>query len=172
MPVLARKITRAKWQQKTDLADGEIAADAVTVDLRTTGNTLSFWRCSSADTGDLQQAVLALAAAADRADKFDVAYLDEQAVVGLGLATKNTPGDTPVLSLREQHVDVQKLDLVRLGGVATMVAYAHRSNAVLTMTKKEIIDLVAQGVRKNLVSLDALKGEMKVKVEAKFKDEA
>jgi hypothetical protein len=139
VPVLARKTTRAKWQPKPDLAEGEIAADAVTVDSRTTGNTLSFWRCLSAEAD-------------------------------VGLATKDTPGDTPVVSLREHHVDLEKLDLVRLGVVAGMVASAHRSDAVLTMTKKEVISLVAQAVRGTVVSLVELKGAMKVKVEAQLKE--
>ena len=47
MSVLARKISRAKWEATKDLGDGEIQADAVSADLRTMGNTLSFWRCAS-----------------------------------------------------------------------------------------------------------------------------
>jgi hypothetical protein len=170
VPVLARKITRAKWHQRTDLAEGEIAADAVTADLRTTGNRLSFWRCTSGDAADLQRAVLALAAAADRPEKFDVAYLEEPAVLASGLATNSTPGNTPVASLREHHVDLEKLDFVRLGVVADMVASAHRLDAVLTISKKQVIHLVAQAVRDNLVSLDELKPDMKTKVETKLKE--
>lgn len=165
-PVLARKITRAKWEAKPELGSGEISADAVTVDLRTTGNTLSFWRCDSSGAADLQRAVLALAAAAERPDRLDVIYLDEQAIQAGGLSTNNSEGETPVALLRQHHVDVEKLDLVRLGRVAEMVAAAHRANASHSMTKKQVIDIVVQAVRDRLVAVADLKGEMKQKVDA------
>jgi hypothetical protein len=166
--VLAHKIARAKWEQKPELDAGEIAADAVTADLRTVDNTLSFWRCSTAAPDDVKCAMLALAATADRLDRLDVVYLEEKAVHNAGLATSDTPGKTPVVSLRELHVDIVRLDLVRLGAVARMVADAHRTNATLSMTKKEVLDLVVGAVRGKLVGVEDLKGEMRTKVEARL----
>lgn len=168
MSVLARKITRAKWEQNPELGAGEIAADAATGDLRTTSNTLSFWRCATAAPDDLKRAMLALAANADRVDRLDVIYLEEEAVKDAGLATHETLGDTPVVSLRALHVDIARLDLVRLGAVARMVADAHRTNAALRMTKKEVLDLVVSAVRGNLVGIGDLKGDMRTKVEARL----
>lgn len=168
MSVLARKIARAKWEQKPELSAREIAADAVTADLRTTDNTLSFWRCPTAAPDDLKRAVLALAAEADRLDRLDVVYLEEKAVNDAGLTTSDTLGKTPVVSLRELHVDVVRLDLVRLGAVARMVADAHRTNATLSMTKKDVLDLVVSAVRGKLVGIEDLKGEMRTKVEARL----
>ena len=55
---LARKITRAKWDTGQELSAGEISADAVTSDLRTKENTLSFWRCRTETNGDVEDAVL------------------------------------------------------------------------------------------------------------------
>ena len=170
MPVLARKIARAKWDAKPELGDDAIAADAVTVDLKTTGNTLSFWRCESSSADDLKRASLALAAAAERPDRLDIVYIDERAVSTGDLATNNTPGNTPVASLREHHVDIEKLDLLRLGKVAQMVASAHRSNASHSMTRKQVIHLVAQAVRDGLVKLDDLQDKMKTEVEARLKE--
>jgi hypothetical protein len=109
--VLARKIARAKWEQKPELSAGEIAADAVTADLRTTDNTLSFWRCRTIAPDDVKRAVLAVAATADRLDRLDVVYLEENAVSNAGLTMRDTLGDTPVASLRGLHVDVARLIL-------------------------------------------------------------
>jgi hypothetical protein len=170
MPVLARKITRAKWGPKPELGPDEVAADAVTADLRTTGNALSFWRCESPNGDDLKRAVLALAAAADRPDRLDVVCLDERAVTTSGLATKDTPGDTPVASLRLHHVDVEKLDVVRLGKVALMVVAAHRSNAGHLMTKRQVVDLVVQAVKDGLLKVADLKDKMKEEVAANLTD--
>lgn len=71
---LARKITRAKWVD-AHLNSGEIPADAVTVDLRTRNNTLSFWQCGDATEEELDEAVLALAAAAQRVESIDIVWL-------------------------------------------------------------------------------------------------
>lgn len=171
MAVLARKIARAKWEPKAELGDAGIAADAVTVDLKTTGNTLSFWRCESSSPDDLKHAVLALAAAAERPDRLDVVYLDEETVRQSGLATRDTNGDTPIEALRAHHVDVEKLDLTRLAKVAQMVADAHRSKASETMTKKAVVDLVVKAVKDRLVKASDLKDRMKEEVEQRLKQE-
>ncbi|HVQ74450.1 MAG TPA: hypothetical protein VMT79_02820 [Candidatus Binatia bacterium] len=42
MPVLVRKVTRAKWERREELGQGEIPSDAISADLRTTDNALSF----------------------------------------------------------------------------------------------------------------------------------
>lgn len=172
MSVLARKIARAKWEPKPGLDSAEIAADAVTADLRKTGNTLSFWRCQSSSGEDLKRAVLALAAAAERPDRLDLVYLDEATVRKHGLATRDTPGDTPVTSLRQHHVDIEKLDLIRLGTVAQLVAVAHRSKASHTITKKQVVDLVTQAVKDGLVQVEDLKDKMKEEVEANLARES
>ncbi len=73
MGFLTRKISLAKWQGNGDLDDSEIQADAVTADLKTTGNALSFWARESVEDDDLQRAVLALATGLERIDKLDIA---------------------------------------------------------------------------------------------------
>ena len=70
---LARKITRAKWVS-ADLDSGEIPADAVTADLRTKNNTLSFWQCGDGTEEGLNEAVLALAAAGQRVENIDIVW--------------------------------------------------------------------------------------------------
>jgi hypothetical protein len=63
---LARMITRPKWQPKQGLASDEIPADAITADLRTSNNVLSFWQCGEATDPEISTAVLAIAAGRDR----------------------------------------------------------------------------------------------------------
>ncbi len=73
---LARKITRAKWKTREELSAGEISADAVTADLKTQGNALSFWQCHTATNSDVEEAALAIAAARDRVARLDVVWLE------------------------------------------------------------------------------------------------
>lgn len=166
MPVFVRMIARAKWEQNPDLREGEIAADAVTGDLRTTQNRLSFWRCRAAEIVELESAALAMAASRDRLDRLELVYLDEDGIRARGLRTRATLGNTPVSSLRSSHIDVAELDLDRLGTIAGMIATAHRTNAVLKMSRLEVLAILVRAVRDGLVSTDALRVDLKTKVEA------
>jgi len=121
---LARKFARAKWDHKADLSDGEISADAVTSDLRTKDDTLSFWKCGGATKPEIEEAALALAAAGDRIDKIDLVWLTEEELREDGQMLECTPGRTPVSDLARQHVDVSRLDYVRLGKVAEQIVSA------------------------------------------------
>ena len=125
---LARKIARAKWDAKRNiergLEEGEISADAVTGDLRTQKDTLSFWRCHTGANDDIEDAVLAIAAAGERLDKLDIVWLADNELQADGHTLKDTKGRTPVADLTEKHVDICKLDYVRLGKVAQRVAAA------------------------------------------------
>ena len=111
---LARKITRAKWEHTTINA-GRIPADAVTADLRTRNNALSFWRCGSASDEELDDAVLALAAGSTRLLKIDLVWVSEADLQADGQELVDTKGQTPVQDLIEKHVDAQQLDYERLG---------------------------------------------------------
>ena len=94
MAVFVRKIDWAKWKQAVDLGDGEISADAITGDLRTTKNKLSFWRCPTAEVPDLERAALAIATARDPLDRIDLVYLDDASIRKNGLATMMTSANS------------------------------------------------------------------------------
>lgn len=164
MPYPARKITRATWNRSNDLAQGEIPADAVTADLRTTHNTLSFWKCETASDDHIRNAVLALATAAERIEHMDLVWVEEGMFHAHGIAMNPSEGRTPVVSLRNRHIDVTKLDLVRLGKVATLLDEALSQNQFRRFTKKEIRDVVLVAVQQNLVSIEALQPKVQEEV--------
>ena len=153
---LARKITRAKWLQRPELAQGEIAADAVTADLRTNGNALSFWRCDTGAEDQVEAVALAMAASGDRIDKLDVVWIAERHFAEDGQTWEATEGRTPVAELRRRHVDLQRLDYVRLGNVARHVAAAIESEWCLRLTRRRVKMLIVAAVRRDEVALDDL----------------
>lgn len=155
---LARKITRAKWHSEDSSPTREITADAVTGDLRTQGNTLSFWMCLSGTDGDLdiEEAALAIAATWDRLDKLDLVWLAIHDIKADGHTLKETPGETPVADLVERHVDLCNLDYVRLGKVARRVAMAIVVKQYRRLTKKSVQDLLVKAVDQNRISPDQL----------------
>lgn len=67
----------AKWCSRNGLESDEISADAVTADLRTRDNTLSFWQCDGTDH-EVEEAALAIAAAGNRVDRLDIVWISKR----------------------------------------------------------------------------------------------
>ncbi len=156
MSFLTRKVSRAKWQSNGNLRDDEIQADAITADLKTTGNSLSFWATDGIEPADLQRVVLALATGLDRVDKIDIAWVDNSVIEKAGLTIDKTPGLTEVASLVDSHRDISRLDLVRLGQVALLLQGAINSDQHRRYNKKKVAKCIADAVNANLVPIEKL----------------
>ncbi len=166
MNMLARKISRAKWQQKEYLAEGEIRADAISGCLRTTDDTLSWWRCSD-DEKDIDEVALALAVGPmiERFDKIDVVVLPEAILADAGLARQSTEGGTPVKDLQHRHVDLVRLDIERLGRVARILDPRIRSDdKVVQFTKARLMALVDTAIHDKRLDANDLSEKLREKL--------
>lgn len=149
--MLARKISRAKWHPKEYFQPDEIGADAVTGCLRTSDNSLSWWRCTAERT-DVAQVALALACNMQRFEKIDIVTLPDTELEPVGIGTQGTEGNTPVGELRSRHVNLVHIDLERLGRLAKVLAPRIRSGTCVFMfTKEELKALVRDAVSANRV---------------------
>ena len=116
MSFLVRKIARSKWELEEE---GPVNADAITNCLKTTGNTLSFWRVES--ESDIGDAVLALAAANDNLDKMDVVVIPESVFINLKIPIEKTSGKTACTALVHTHRDLAKLNIHHLALVSDVM---------------------------------------------------
>lgn len=162
---LARKITRAKWQAE-GLGAAEIPADALG-DMRTFNNDLSWWRT---DEAGLSNVALALGAAAEKAAKIELVWIEEQALAEAGLVLVNTLGDTPVAELQGMHGDVQRLDTSRLLTLTAIVSGALTANRhkifTLEDVRKLIVDAVLAGKVQEEQLSQKLRGELQARIAA------
>ena len=161
---LVRKVTRAKWDGKAVFADGEIPADAITIDLKTQGNTLSFWRSPTSTSGDLDEVALAIAANRERAERLQIVFIYLDEIQTDEQVLRDVAGQTPVTDLKPLHVDVCRLDYVRLGKVARRVADALHANRSCTYTKRTVTKLVARAVEQGRLELGDLKCKLRGEV--------
>ena len=163
---LARKFTRAKWKHKPDLFHGEISADAVTSDLRTKDDALSFWKCGGATKPEIEEAALALAAAGNRIDKIDLVWLTEEELREDGQTLECTPDKarTPVSDLARLHVDVSRLDYVRLGKVAEQIVSAIASGHRCRFRKQQVKSLIIAAVEEGRIDTCDLQGSIRTDV--------
>jgi hypothetical protein len=167
---VVRKISRAKWDPKEERGIDAISADAVTSDLRTNGNCLSFWECSDADCElELREIVLALAGTFDRLDKIDVAWIDKEAAAREGVTFKKSEGRTSVADLRKKHLNAIQLELNKISALAKLLAKAVRNdNNFRCYTKKEVLVILNEAIKKGRMSIDALPDSIRNSVSSVF----
>ena len=163
---LARMITRSKWGPKRGWASNEIPADAITADLRTNNNALSFWQCGLATDPDVMDAVLAIAAGRERLQKVDIVWILQDELEGDGLRVASTPGRTPVPSLTARHVDVSHLDYVRLGRIGDRVATAISQDRCRRFRQPQVVTLLAEAVDQGRLSQEKLTDHIRPIVQA------
>jgi len=155
MTYAVRKISRPKWEVKTELGPDSIQADAITSDLRTKGNSLSLWECRS--LGSLGEVVLALAASMDQAEKIDIAWVEIDLLHENDFALKRTEGNTPIEDLRDKHIDVVDLDLHKLGKVATILANCiRRKGHFRRFRRSEVKEILRKALRENRFPVNKL----------------
>ena len=164
--MLARKISRAKWDPKEYLAETEIPADAISGCLRTTDNALSWWRCTN-DEGSIAEVALALTAGPkiDRFDKIDVVVLPEAELAKAGLALKPTKGATVVKDLQSRHVDLNGLDVERLAKVARILGPRIRiGSEVVQFTQARLETLVNTAIHNKRLDANQLSEKLQAKI--------
>lgn len=163
---LARMITRPKWESesKPGLASDEIPADAITIDLRTTDNTLSFWECGRATDPEIVSAVLAIAAGRKSLQKLDIVWIPQEALTRSGHQMVSTRGRTPFTEMVEHHVDVCHLDYRRLGQIGDQVAAAIRLHRCRRFAQQAVLDLLVDGVQNGRVSEEGLADKLRTRI--------
>ena len=166
MPFLAKTITRAKWPTAKEVSTGEIPADAVTIDLRTQGNSLSFWQCNSDKKDDIEEAALAIAAGRERIDKLDIVWLDEENMRADSQDLKESAGRTPVSDLVNSHVDLVGLNYNLLGMVARRVVDAIEENRHRRLTKRRVKKLIAKAHQEGRIRVNLLSEKLRAEFEA------
>ena len=154
---LARVIRPAKWKVTQNLSDGEIPADAITADLRTMDNALSFWECGLGEDEALDDVAIAIASSRERIDKLDLVWISNDEIEAQYLETTHTRGETPFSELSRKHVDICGLDYVRLGKLAMIVSSALRDRQFRRLSEGKVKRLLIDAVRENRVELPDLR---------------
>ena len=142
----------------------EISADAITSDLRTQDNSLSFWQCGKEEAVRLEEVALAIAAGRDSVDRLDIVWLVDDELKDDGQTLKSTEGRTPVVELSKLHVDVCRLDYIRLGNIARRVVRALEENRYKRISKPRVKKLLTDAAGQGRIDIDALEDKVKSEV--------
>ena len=163
---MARMISRAKWERKEWMDEGEISADAVTADLRTQGNNLSFWCCVDETDEEIDNVALAIAAGRNRIDKVEIVLINDEDLRNDGQTIMSSDGRTPVESLVKLHVDVIQLDYHRLGKLARRVASAVAAEQFRRISKKRVATLLVTAINGDeVLPIEGLNENLRLQVQ-------
>lgn len=165
MSYLIRKIQRSKWDQVDLSQTDDVSADAITLCLKTTSNSLSVWRIDNED--DLDQAVLAIVANQDHIDTIDVIWMDEHKLREIGIELLCSPGITPVPHLVDTHVDIAKLTYSKIGLLKDEVVQCINSARVKRYTVAAIKKILLDSIEKKLIAIEDLKESVRNKISVK-----
>lgn len=154
---LARRIKRARWEERLAPDPADVSADAVTVGLKTEGNRLSLWQCASHEA-EIREVILACACAMKAPEPIDLVLLERDALESAGLSLECTPGNTPIMELRDRHVELTELTLAQLTIIAHRIAAKVRSDTdCYEFRLRQVQDIVVQAVWQRRIAIVSLR---------------
>lgn len=162
MSLIVRKINRAKWEQSDYHNSNDVSADAITLCMKTDGNTLSVWHITSEN--DIDKAVLAMATGCERIDKMDFVIIDVGLINKNNLTLNSTPGITPVDSMVESHRNIADLTYSKLGFVKDIIVDKLKNNQTKHYTKSDLKKLILNAIEVGLIQQTALKASLLDKI--------
>lgn len=162
--VLVRKISRSKWGDPPPVNAGSVPADAITADLRTHGNALSFWRCERpGDAEDLMRVALTLVAAPSSTsiEAIDLVWISESEITGKNLRVENSTGITALRGMAGEHRDLLGLTYGTLGQLGSLVAGSLQQGRHKRLTKKLLGERLVLAMRRNEIDPGQLDPRMR-----------
>lgn len=164
MAYYVRKISRSKWQDNPLSTNEEkalqeirnVAADAITNCIKTTGNRLSIWRVEEKNYSI--DDIIPLIIGFERPDTCDIIYIPEEMFLeeGINLEQSSEDANTPLENLKQYHYNAVINNLEGLGKFAKIVLRSltnhKRFKGREVKTKlKEMLD--SHEIEKDMISL-------------------
>lgn len=153
---VARKIKRPKWDRLPFLQETQVAADALSADLRTQANRLSFWGATPDEQG-FDESALAIAASRDHAEALDVVMVPVRVIEELEVRLQPSEGNTPVADLRARHADAVELAADDMCRLANALAPFVRDDATRRRyTRRQVLRMLRAAVEAERLDPEAL----------------
>ncbi len=161
MTLLVRKVNRNNWSTEESDDVFDVSSNAITNCLRTVRNQISVWEIESEDK--LKEAVLALAAAGDHLETFDIVMLDKDYIES-EMKCNNSKGDTPVKDLIEKHYDLSELTYYELGLIAEHIILNLKKDNIRRYTAWEIREILNEAIENKRLNYEDIKLEVRDKL--------
>ena len=168
MAYYVRKIARAKWSlldpNSKDIIEN-YRADTIANDLKTTGNTLSFWKSESLDEDVVEPIVLINSLMGDNIKTIDLLFVPDTMMSSYEL--NPVDGDTVLEDYRKLHYNLIRLSVGRLLGSADDVVLKMLSSAekhpelVRRLKEREQLIMICKWIDDGKLNFEKLKAGQK-----------
>lgn len=165
MAKFLRKIERNKWNCECIYCKDEVSADAITISLRTSGNTLSLWKYETEE--GYQEALLAIIGALDHLVAIDVVVIEEKRLGQKQLELKQTNGLSAYTQYVRNHYDIIGLNYKTLGEVADLIVdylkseEEHSECKNTRLTRAKVKEELEKGISEGKIDIAKLKENVK-----------
>lgn len=139
----------------------DLKADAVTSDLRTSGNTLSLWMIR--DDRELDDVFLALGAKMISFEKLEAIRIPEQYLEPFQL-DESKEGDSPIVSNRKNHRDIINLTYDSIGDMGMIVCRCLNEKEIVKRTRAEMKKLYVDAYRSGRLDVAFLNEDLRDKI--------
>lgn len=161
--MIARTIDIALWTHPDNNSTKcDITTDSITKDLKTTNNTLSFWKIS--DIKDIGQVVLAWITSRDKITDAYVTWLDDDFSVKKEIECVEVDGETLVEDLKNWHRDLANLNFWKIGYISLGIIEQVEKNNYLLFEEGDVEQLVYDAVCANRISIEVLPKKIKKRI--------
>ena len=172
---LARKIARAKWNPTVGLP--QVRADAITTDLRTEHDQLSFWQCDPGPAdhenaplsgNPVSDIAIAIASPNPSLGKFDIIWFPVEDFENDDQSWVYAKAETPIEDLNGLHVHARELNYLRLGNLAQRIIDAIDQKRFERFDPDKVVNLLSDAIKDKRLILDDLKGKVHDAVQSKL----
>lgn len=164
MAYYVRRIARAKWtllDQNSDHKIDNYRADTIANDMRTSGDTLSFWKADSLEAESFAPIIVINSLSGDNIKTIDLLCIPEELLAEFNM--EQADGDTIVYEYKGLHYNLVSLTVKRLVDFARDIVLHILSLAdahpeyVKRYTEKQQLELIDRWLLDGKISLESLK---------------
>ena len=153
-----------KIQQASDVS--LIPADFLGQEMRTSGNTLSVWRCESLNTEDSMNAIKAALFASSEITATQFIILDSEMLEAAGIKTNDVLGKTSYIGLNELHTDLCDLTYEKIGILLNLYHQVSTSqDRIPKIEKKDFQRLALEAYSEGCLDENAMNDQFKKAME-------
>lgn len=139
----------------------DLKADAITSDLRTSGNTLSLWMIR--DDKELDDVFLALGAKMISFEKLEAIQIPEDCLGAFEL-DGSKEGDSPIASNRKNHRDIINLNYDSIGDMGMVVCQCLNKKATVKRTRSEMKKLYLDAYKSGRLDVTFLNEDLRDRI--------
>ena len=151
--LLARNVRNGRWTRSVSTGAVGPCADALTRDLETNNDKMSWW---IADNPEI--IATAIASTREAIANVDLALVDETDLGRLRITWEPTTGKTPYGAANEHHCDLLNLSA---DSVARLAKHIHSvRNEIARFSRGEMVSLLTKAIERDELRLEQLKARL------------